>query len=247
MAEMDGVADYNRQDRGIQAQNLFIVAPPLLETTLDRPDPRKQPTRGALMPSVLTEVGSITHRAEQDLLASEPGQAAAAQGIFDALQELFTERALGAAYQLPALEPTPGTLPVAEPGAGPMFWAPVAPAGPLAVRLTNTGTDPWPADLTLLGGSEESDQPYLRVAPDALEPLLDEALPAMAPGRIGRRGGEPARRRFDGAPCGVDHARARQSSVDRNGHSAIAGGKRSWRLTPAQQGCYHLACQISNR
>ena len=32
------------------------------------------------------------------------------------------------------------------------------------------------------GGSEESDQPYLRVAPDALEPLLDEALPALAPG-----------------------------------------------------------------
>ena len=62
VAAMDGVADYERQDRGIQAHNLFIVAPPLLETTPDRPDPRKQPTRGALMPAVLTEVGSITHR-----------------------------------------------------------------------------------------------------------------------------------------------------------------------------------------
>ena len=56
------VANYERQDRGIQAHNLFIVAPPLLETTPERPDPRKQPTRGALMPSVLTEIGSITPR-----------------------------------------------------------------------------------------------------------------------------------------------------------------------------------------
>ena len=31
VTEMDGVADYDRQDRGIQAHNLFIVAPPLLE------------------------------------------------------------------------------------------------------------------------------------------------------------------------------------------------------------------------
>ena len=133
MTEMDGVADYDRQDRGIQAHNLFIVAPPLLETTPDRPDPRKQPTRGALMPSVLTEVGSITHRAEQDLLASETGQRAAAQGIFDALQGQFANRALGAAYQVPRLEPMPGTLPAVEAGDGPMFWAPPTPAGPLEI------------------------------------------------------------------------------------------------------------------
>jgi hypothetical protein len=134
------------------------------------------------MPSVLTEVGSITHRAEQDLLASEPGQRAAAQGIFDALQGQFAHRALGAAYQVPAQEPAPGTLPAVEAGDGPMFWAPVAPAGPLTIRLTNTGTDPWRADVTLLGGSEASDQPYLRVPPRTLEPLLDGALPALAPG-----------------------------------------------------------------
>jgi N-acetylmuramoyl-L-alanine amidase len=182
VAEMDDVAAYDRQDRGIQAQNLFIVAPPLLETTPDRPDPRKQPTRGALMPAVLTEVGSITHRAEQDLLASETGQQAAAQGIFNALQGLFAHRALGAAYAVPALEPAPGTLPAAQAGDGPIFWAPRAPAGPLTVRVTNTGTDPWPEDLTLVGGWEESDQPYLRAPPGALEPLLHEALPQLAPG-----------------------------------------------------------------
>ncbi|HKO32665.1 MAG TPA: N-acetylmuramoyl-L-alanine amidase [Candidatus Limnocylindria bacterium] len=180
--EMDAVANYRRQDRGIQAHNLYIVAPPLLETTPDRPDPRMQPTRGALMPSVLTEVGSITHQAEQDLLASEAGQQAAAQGIFDALQGLFADRSRGAAYLVPALEPAPGTVPAAVAGDGPMFWAPVAPAGPLTVRLTNTGTDPWPADLALVGGWEESDQPYLRVPPAALDPLLGEPLPSLAPG-----------------------------------------------------------------
>ena len=182
VTEMDRVADYDRQDRGIQAHNLFIVAPPLLETTPDRPDPRKQPTRGALMPSVLTEVGSITHRAEQDLLASETGQRAAAQGIFDALQGQFANRALGAAYQVPSLEPMPGTLPAVEAGDGPMFWAPPAPAGPLEITLTNTGTESWPSGLTLAGGWEASDQPYLRVPPESLEPLLDEALPALGPG-----------------------------------------------------------------
>jgi len=180
--EMDAVADYERQDRGIQAHNLFIVAPPLLETPPDRPDPRKQPTRGALMPSVLTEMGSITHPAEQDLLASDEGQQAAARGIFDALQGMFAARSLGAAYQVPALEPASGTVPAAVAGDGPMFWAPVAPVGPLTLRLTNTGTDPWPADLTLVAGWEKSDQPYLRVPPAALAPLLDEGLPPLAPG-----------------------------------------------------------------
>ena len=182
VATLDGVADYQRQDRGIQAHNLYIVAPPLLETTPDRPDARKQPTRGALMPAVLTEVGSITHRAEQDLLASEPGQRAAAQGIFDALQGFFADRPAGASYHLAALELTPVTPPIAQAGDGPMFWAPVAPAGPLTIRLTNTGTEAWPAGLTLLGGWETSDQPYLRVPPETLDTLLDGPLPALAPG-----------------------------------------------------------------
>ena len=182
VAEMDRAADYDRQDRGIQAHNLFIVAPPLLETTPDRPDPRKQPTRGALMPSVLTEVGSITHRAEQNLLGSEPGQRAAAQGIFDALQQLFAQRATGAAYSLSALEPVPGTPPDVEPGEGPMFWAREAPGGPTTIRLINTGNQAWPAGLSLVGGWEESDQPYLRLPPETLEPLLDDPLPALAPG-----------------------------------------------------------------
>jgi N-acetylmuramoyl-L-alanine amidase len=182
VTEMRDVVDYERQDRGIQAQNLFIVAPPLLKTTPERPDPRKQPTRGALMPSVLTEVGSITHPAEQDLLASVVGQSAAARGIFDALRDVFSQRALGASYAVPDVDPPPGAAPEVVPGDGPMFWAPAPPDGPLKIRLTNTGTQAWPSGLALVGGWQASDQPYLRVPPKQLEPLLDETLPALGPG-----------------------------------------------------------------
>ncbi len=182
VAAMDAVADYERQDRGIQAHNLFIVAPPLLETTPDRPDPRKQPTRGALMPSVLTEVGSITHRAEQDLLASERASRPRRRASSTPCRVCLPIGAWVRRTWCPPWSRRPARCRPPQAGDGPMFWAPVAPAGPLTVRLTNTGTDPWPADLTLVGGWEESDQPYLRVPPAALEPLLDEALPPLAPG-----------------------------------------------------------------
>src|SRR4029079_3164993 len=84
VAAMDPVASYERQDRGISAVNLFIVAPPLFVPTPERPDPVMQPRRGALEPAVLTEVGSIALAAEQDLLLSPAGQAAAAEGIASA-------------------------------------------------------------------------------------------------------------------------------------------------------------------
>jgi N-acetylmuramoyl-L-alanine amidase len=179
---MDGVARYDRQDRGIAAHNLFIVAPPLLKTTPERPDPRKQPTRGALMPSVLTEVGSITLRAEQDLLASPAGQRAAAQGIFQALAAHFQDRPLAASYLLPDAEPAPGALPGVAPGDGPPFWPPQAGSGTLRIRLENTGSAAWPPGLSLVGGWQASDQPYLRVPPRDLKPLLGEPLPALEPG-----------------------------------------------------------------
>ena len=41
------LATYERGDRGISAHNFYMVAPPLFETTAERPDPLKQPTRGA--------------------------------------------------------------------------------------------------------------------------------------------------------------------------------------------------------
>ena len=182
VSSLEGVARYDRQDRGIKAHNLFIVAPPLLETTPDRPDPRKQPTRGALMPSILAEVGSITLRAEQDLLASPPGQRAAAEGIFAALAAHFAARPLAASYLLPEIEPSAGTVPPPVEGDGPPFWLPEAISDEVLVRVVNSGTQAWPAGMRLLGGWQESDQPYLRISPAALDPLLAEPLPALAPG-----------------------------------------------------------------
>jgi N-acetylmuramoyl-L-alanine amidase len=179
---MDQAARYDRQDRGIQAHNLFIVAPPLLKPTPDRPDPRKQPTRGALMPSILTEVGSITLRAEQNLLSSARGQRAAAEGIFAALAAHFSQRPLAASYQLPDLEAGPGAMPTPVSGGGPPFWVPEADADEVLVRLVNTGTQPWPAGMQLVGGWQASNQPYLRIPPTSLEPLLADPMPALAPG-----------------------------------------------------------------
>jgi N-acetylmuramoyl-L-alanine amidase len=184
VAAMAGVADYQRQDRGIAAHNLYMVAPPLLEPTPDRPDPRKQPTRGALMPAVLAEVGSLTLAAEHDLLASPDGQAAAADGIYRALVAYFGGRAQAVRYSVPAVEPTVGSAPQPIDGDGPQFWiadlpADVEEAG-LAVVLTNTGTQPWEDDLAILAGWGATDQPFLRVPP-VLE-ALPAQVPALAPG-----------------------------------------------------------------
>jgi len=182
VAALEVVARYERHDRGIKAHNLFIVAPPLLQPTPDRPDPRKQPTRGALMPSILNEVGSITLKAEQDLLASPSGQLAAAEGIFAALAAHFRERPMAVSYLMPELEPSAGHLPLAADDDGPPFWPPVAPSADLLVRLVNTGSQSWPAGMRLVGGWQQTDQPYLRVPPEALSPLLADPLPALAPG-----------------------------------------------------------------
>jgi N-acetylmuramoyl-L-alanine amidase len=185
VAAMDPVATYDRQDRGISATNLYIVAPPLFVTTPDRPDPVKQPTRGALMPAVLTEIGSITLPAEHDLLLSSAGQTAAAQGIADALASYFGERPLAIRYDLQVPGGSAGEAPQAVSGGGPPFWAPTLAAEALtegtAIRLTNTGTAPWPAGLRLRVGWAASQDPYLRQAPESLEALAVD-IPTLGPG-----------------------------------------------------------------
>ena len=185
VAAIHPVAAYDRQDRGISAVNLFIVAPPLFVTTPDRLDPAKQPTRGALMPSILTEVGSITLAAEQDLLLSAPGQAAAAQGIANALSAYFGARPLAVRYDASLPGGAGGTVPQAVDGSGPPYWLPGLGRAELAtgltVRLTNTGTNSWPTGLGLLAGWEVSDQPYLRRAPEILNDL-GVKVPPLAPG-----------------------------------------------------------------
>jgi N-acetylmuramoyl-L-alanine amidase len=185
MAALDPVASYERQDRGISATNFFIVAPPLFETTPERPDPVKQPSRGALMPAILTEVGSITLAAEQDLLLSSAGQGAAAQGIARGIEAYFADRPLAVRFDALVAGGEAGQLATAVGGSGPPFWVGEIRRAELAlgveVRLTNTGTESWPSDLHLLAGWEESAEPYLRRAPDGLS-RLEPSIPALAPG-----------------------------------------------------------------
>ncbi len=179
VARLDPLADYERGDRGTTAHNFFMVAPTLFEPTDERPDPFKQPTRGGLMPVVLSEVGSITLRAEHDLLASPDGQHAVAEGLLDGITTFFAERGLAARIGL--AEEAVGRAPQPVPGDGAIFWAPVAPDGPVAFRLTNTGTVAWPPGTELVAGWTVSDQPYLAQAPDELE-RLDLEVPALGPG-----------------------------------------------------------------
>jgi N-acetylmuramoyl-L-alanine amidase len=185
VASMDPLASYERQDRGISAVNLFIVAPPLFVTTPDRPDPVKQPRRGALMPAILTEVGSITLAAEQDLLLSPSGAAAAAAGIASGLAAYLADRPLAVRFDALVAGGEAGRVATAVAGSGPPFWRtdvqPVDLASGLPIRLTNTGTARWPDDLRLVAGWEESSEPYLRQPPGQLHDLPG-VVPALAPG-----------------------------------------------------------------
>jgi hypothetical protein len=182
---LDDAASYERQDRGISAVNFFIVAPPLFVTTPDRPDPVKQPRRGALMPAILTEIGSITLAAEHDLLLSPDGQAAAAAGIASALRAYLADRRMAARFDGLLPGGSAGTLPSPFDGDGPPFWAPrLSPsdlAAGLPIRLTNTGSAAWPDGLRVLAGSEPATEPYLRQAPATLTEVAVE-IPPLAPG-----------------------------------------------------------------
>jgi N-acetylmuramoyl-L-alanine amidase len=182
VAALGAAAGYERQDRGTRAHNLYMVAPPLFEPTEERPDPLRQPTRGALMPAALVEVGSITLPEERALLLDPAGQGAAAQGLLDGLTTYFGSRGLAA-----RIDPTDGgDVPiVATEGDGPPYW--IRTLGPadgsvtLPVRIMNTGTEAWPASHRLLAGWEASDAPYLRAPPEGLDPI-GPALPALASG-----------------------------------------------------------------
>ncbi len=179
VARLGEVADYERGDRGITAHNFYLVAPPLFEPTDERPDPVMQPTRGALMPTVLAEVGSITLREEHDLLASPEGQAAVADGLFEGLAAWFADRRTAARI---GIEGAPAArVPDASAGDGPPYSAPALPDGPLRLRITNTGAEPMPPGTRVVAAWETSEEPYLRAEPANLGPIADP-LPALAPG-----------------------------------------------------------------
>ena len=179
VGELGAVATYERGDRGITAHNFYLVAPPLFEPTPERPDPVKQPTRGALMPTVLSEVGSITLIDEHDLLASPAGQDAVADGLFAGLARFFGQRGPAVRIELDGAEI--GTAPEALPGDGPPYRAAEAPGGPLRLRITNTGTTTLSEGSRIVAGWEASDAPYLYLPPTALNEIGDP-LPALEPG-----------------------------------------------------------------
>jgi N-acetylmuramoyl-L-alanine amidase len=183
VAALDGVADYDRQDRGTQAINYFVVAPPLLEPTDEEPDPRKRP-RGIEMPGVLAEVGSMSLEHEAELLATHEGQRTVAEGLFAALVAYLGDRPLAVRYDVALPGGEAGRRTRATPGLGPPFEAPVVDADelvePVGIRFTNTGTDRWPRDLTLAAAWSATDEPYLAAAP-ALE-TLDVEIPPLAAG-----------------------------------------------------------------
>ena len=179
VAELAAIATYERGDRGITAHNFYLVAPPLFEPTPDRPDPVKQPTRGALMPTVLSEVGSITLIDEHDLLASPAGQDAVAGGLFAGLARFFGQRGPAVRIELDGAQV--GTAPEAVPGDGPPYWAAEAPDGPLRLRITNTGTTTLEAGSRVVAGWEPSEAPYLYLSPAGLG-AIGGPLPALEPG-----------------------------------------------------------------
>jgi len=185
VAAIAPVATYERQDRGIASVNYYVITPPLFTPTAERPDPLTQPTRGVLMPAILSEVGSINLPAEQDLLLSTEGQSAIASGIARAIGEFLADRPRSARYDALVTGGGAGIDPTAVPGLGPPFWIPQldrsALASGLAIRLTNTGSEAWPTGLSLLVGWQATDQPYLRRAPDELV-TSDVTVPALRPG-----------------------------------------------------------------
>ncbi|HUF06699.1 MAG TPA: N-acetylmuramoyl-L-alanine amidase [Candidatus Binatia bacterium] len=178
VAAMASVAGYEREDRGTDARNLYIVAPPLLEETPERPDRLKQPTRGALMPAVLVEIGTITLSAEHELLLTPEGAAAAASGLFEGLADFFGARELSGRIAL--ADPSP-RRPAAVDGVGPPFWPPAAPDGQVRLRLTNTGTARWPEGMALVAGWEASEEPYLAFPPAARSTVVAD-VPSLEPG-----------------------------------------------------------------
>ncbi len=167
---------YDRQDRGIDgtAPYLYLLKP--------AGTAENEPRRGLLMPGILTEVGSMSLKAESELLASPAGYQAAAKGIFDGIGQYLAARPLAA--RIDALVPggAAGAQPTAVAGDGPPFWPAVAPAdGHLTTRLTNTGSAAWPSAMRLVAGWGATSMPYLASAPADLA-SLDATVPALKPG-----------------------------------------------------------------
>jgi N-acetylmuramoyl-L-alanine amidase len=182
VAALGPLATHERQDRGTEAVAYYVISRTWADTdTCETPgDTWCKPHRGLAMPGVLAEVGSITSRPDHDLLASDAGQQAVADGLFDGLASWFAQR--GRAARVALADQPVGAVSEPRDGDGPPFWVPeVAAEAPLELRVTNTGTEPITAGAELVVGWSSSDLPYLAAAPADLGPI-GPALPALEPG-----------------------------------------------------------------
>lgn len=185
---MASVADWDRQDRATQAVAYYIISRQWQDgDTCEVPgDTWCKPHRALQLPGVLSEVGSMSLEAEAELLATDAGRHAAAQGIFDGLATWLGARQLAVRYDADVPGGAAASVPEAAGGAGPPYWASVLPAdvaasGRLRLTLTNTGQEAWPANLDLAVGWEQSDAPYLASAPADLSGA-GTRVPALEPG-----------------------------------------------------------------
>jgi N-acetylmuramoyl-L-alanine amidase len=204
---IEPLATYDREDRGTDAVAFYVISREWQDgDTCETPgDTWCKPHRALQIPGALAEVGSITLRAEHDLLATDEGQDAIAAGLFEGLGAFFGERRLAGRIGLDGERP--GALPPDVDGDGPLVEARSVPAGPVRLRLTNTGNEPWPEGVEVVAGWEATELPYLAHAPASVAPLevevpalgagesvvLSAALPAAPDGRaiawIGLRAG----------------------------------------------------------
>ena len=177
VAALDPLADYERQDRGTEAIAYYAIGRQWQDgDTCETPgDTWCKPHRALQMPSALTEVGSITLRAEQELLVSDAGQAAAAQGVYRGIGGYLDDRSQAVRYDAPAATEPPRS------GDGPLDQAWILPGGEVELVLTNRGMDGWPAGLELVAGWEASELPYLPSAPGRLQALAID-VPSLGPG-----------------------------------------------------------------
>jgi N-acetylmuramoyl-L-alanine amidase len=185
---LDDVARYERQDRGTQAVSYYVVSRAWQDgDTCERPgDTWCKPHRAAQLPSVLGEVGSMSLEAESELLATEEGQLAVAEGLYQGIREWLGQRPLAVRYDAELPGGQAGEPPVAAPGQGPPFWAPslsdqALTDGGVTIRVTNTGQQPWPPDLRLMVGWSGSELPYLAQPPLQLA-AAEVDVPALEPG-----------------------------------------------------------------
>ncbi|HET7685713.1 MAG TPA: N-acetylmuramoyl-L-alanine amidase [Candidatus Limnocylindria bacterium] len=181
VAALEPLADYERQDRGTQAVAYYAISRQWGDgDTCETPgDTWCKPHRAIQMPGALSEVGSITLRAEQDLLSSAEGQEAVAGGLYEGLSRWLGDRGLAVRYDAPGARQAPPT------DVGAIDEARILPEGEVELVLTNRGTEVWPASLELVAGWEASELPYLPAAPDRLTALPVD-VPPLAPGEAVR-------------------------------------------------------------